>query len=133
MLNPQRRDGQKENHDSRKALMDAGVHVVDSNRQFDITHEMSMVIDDQTAFVQSLNWETKNLTVTRDYAVVTSHKHGSTTLRSASMQTGIDPSSTPAIIPISSGVPAMGASASPGLSTRASTPSGYRTSAIMTR
>jgi phosphatidylserine/phosphatidylglycerophosphate/cardiolipin synthase-like enzyme len=34
-----------------------------------------MVIDDQTAFVQSLNWETTNLTVTRDYAVVTSHKH----------------------------------------------------------
>jgi phosphatidylserine/phosphatidylglycerophosphate/cardiolipin synthase-like enzyme len=34
-----------------------------------------MVIDDETAFVQSLNWETKNLTVTRDYAVVTSHKH----------------------------------------------------------
>ena len=34
-----------------------------------------MVIDDTTAFVQSLNWETENLTETRDYAVVTSHKH----------------------------------------------------------
>jgi cardiolipin synthase A/B len=75
MLNPERRDGEKENHDSRKALTDAGVHVIDSNPQFDLTHEKSMVIDDQTAFVQSLNWETKNLTVTRDYAVVTSHKH----------------------------------------------------------
>jgi phosphatidylserine/phosphatidylglycerophosphate/cardiolipin synthase-like enzyme len=49
--------------------------VIDSNPQFDVTHEKSMVIDDTTAFVQSLNWETKNLTVTRDYAVVTSHKH----------------------------------------------------------
>ena len=75
MLNPERRDGEKENHDARKTLTDAGVHVIDSNPHFDLTHEKSMVIDDDTAFVQSLNWETKNLTVTRDYAVVTSHKH----------------------------------------------------------
>jgi hypothetical protein len=75
MLNPERRDGEKENHDARKTLTDAGVHVIDSNPNFDLTHEKSMVIDDETAFVQSLNWETKNLTVTRDYTVVTSHKH----------------------------------------------------------
>jgi hypothetical protein len=29
----------------------------------------------QTAFVMSLNWETKNFTETRDYAVVTKHGH----------------------------------------------------------
>jgi cardiolipin synthase len=75
MLNPERRDGEKENHDSRKTLVDGGVHVIDSNPQFDLTHEKSMVVDDETAFVQSLNWETKNLTVTRDYAIVTSHQH----------------------------------------------------------
>ena len=75
MLNPERRDGEKENRDARKTLTDAGVHVIDSNPNFDLTHEKSMVIDDETAFVQSLNWETRNLTVTRDYAVVTSHKH----------------------------------------------------------
>ena len=75
MLNPERRDGEKENHDARKTLTDGGVHVIDSNPDFDLTHEKSMVIDDETAFVQSLNWETKNLTVTRDYAVVTSHRH----------------------------------------------------------
>jgi cardiolipin synthase A/B len=34
-----------------------------------------MVIDDKTAYVKSLNWQTKNLTVTRDYAVMTTHKH----------------------------------------------------------
>jgi phosphatidylserine/phosphatidylglycerophosphate/cardiolipin synthase-like enzyme len=34
-----------------------------------------MVVDDETAYIQSLNWETKNLTETRDYAVVTSHRH----------------------------------------------------------
>ena len=34
-----------------------------------------MVVDDNTAFVKSLNWQTKNLTETRDYAVVTAHTH----------------------------------------------------------
>src|SRR5204862_4031513 len=29
----------------------------------------------ETAFVKSLNWATRNLTVTRDYAVVTRHAH----------------------------------------------------------
>src|ERR1700678_4151432 len=75
MLNPERRDGKKENDESRKTLIDAGVQVIDSNPDFDLTHEKSMVIDDTTAFVQSLNWETENLTTTRDYAVVTTHKH----------------------------------------------------------
>ena len=75
MLNPARRDGKEENGDVRKALTDAGIKVIDSSPDFDLTHEKSMVIDDSTAFVQSLNWETENLTTTRDYAIVTSHKH----------------------------------------------------------
>jgi cardiolipin synthase len=75
MLNPGRRDGQKENEASRKALTDAGIEVIDSNPAYDLTHEKSMVIDDRFAFVASLNWQTKNLTVTRDYAVVTHHQH----------------------------------------------------------
>lgn len=75
MLNPTRRSGEKENDESRKMLTDAGVDVIDSNPAFDLTHEKSMVVDDHTAFIQSLNWQTKNITETRDYAVVTSHKH----------------------------------------------------------
>ncbi len=75
MLNPERRDGKKENALARKLLGDAGVEVIDSNPAFDLTHEKSMVIDEKTAFVQSLNWETENLTSTRDYAIATSHKH----------------------------------------------------------
>jgi cardiolipin synthase A/B len=74
MLNPARRDGQKENDDCRITLTKANVNVIDSNPAFDLTHEKSMVIDDTTAFVQSLNWETENLTSTRDYAIVTTHK-----------------------------------------------------------
>ena len=75
MLNPARRSGEAENEASRKMLTDAGVEVIDSNPAFDLTHEKSMVVDDQTAFVMSLNWETKNFTETRDYAVVTKHAH----------------------------------------------------------
>jgi cardiolipin synthase A/B len=75
MLNPARRDGKEENADSRKVLTEAGIKVIDSNPAFDLTHEKSMVIDDTAAFVQSLNWETENLTTTRDYAIATTHKH----------------------------------------------------------
>jgi cardiolipin synthase A/B len=75
MLNPARRSGEAQNEESRKLLSDAGVDVIDSNPSFDLTHEKSVVVDDTTAFVHSLNWETKNLMETRDYAVVTDHPH----------------------------------------------------------
>src|SRR5580700_224665 len=75
MLNPARRDGESENQESRRQLEAGGVEVIDSNPDYDVTHEKSMVVDDTTAFVKSLNWETKNLTETRDYAIATSHPH----------------------------------------------------------
>jgi phosphatidylserine/phosphatidylglycerophosphate/cardiolipin synthase-like enzyme len=75
MLNPARRSGEKENDDTLKVLTEAGVEVLDSNPAFDVTHEKSMVVDGHTAYVKSLNWQTKNLTETRDYAVVTTAKH----------------------------------------------------------
>ena len=75
MLNPARRSGESENEESRKLLTTAGVNVLDSNPAFDLTHEKSMVVDDDTAFVMSFNWEPRNLTETRDYSVVTSAHH----------------------------------------------------------
>jgi cardiolipin synthase A/B len=75
MLNPERRSGEEDNEETRKKLTHAGVEVKDSNPSVDLTHEKSMVVDDEVAFVKSLNWATKNLTETRDYAVVTDHKH----------------------------------------------------------
>ncbi|HLA59838.1 MAG TPA: phospholipase D-like domain-containing protein, partial [Puia sp.] len=75
MLNPARRSGEEENAETRKSLEEAGIDVRDSNPKFGLTHEKSMVIDDNVAFIKSLNWATKNLTVTRDYAITTSHKH----------------------------------------------------------
>ena len=75
MLNPARRGGEPENEATRKKLTHAGIEVIDSNPAFALTHEKSMVLDDATAFVKSLNWETRNLTETRDYAIVTPHHH----------------------------------------------------------
>jgi phosphatidylserine/phosphatidylglycerophosphate/cardiolipin synthase-like enzyme len=74
MLNPVRRDGKQDNETTRKALLRADIDVKDGNPAFDLTHEKSMVIDDNTAFVKSLNWATRNLTETRDYAVVTTNR-----------------------------------------------------------
>lgn len=75
MLNPARRSGEQDNEATRKTLEQAGIDVQDGNPAFDMTHEKSMVVDDHTAFVESLNWTTKNMTETRDYAVVTKRSH----------------------------------------------------------
>jgi cardiolipin synthase A/B len=74
MLNPARRGGESENDATKDKLAAAGIEVKDSNPAFDLTHQKSMVVDGATGFVESFNWETRNLTVTRDYAVVTANK-----------------------------------------------------------
>ena len=75
MLNRARRDGEEENEETRKSLLAAGIEVVDSNPEFVVTHEKSMTVDDEISFIHSLNWETKNLANTRDYAIVTNYPH----------------------------------------------------------
>jgi cardiolipin synthase A/B len=74
MLNPARRDGTSDNDVTRKALQAAGVAVKDSSTEFAVTHQKSMVIDNRVGFIESLNWETRDLTETRDYAVETTRK-----------------------------------------------------------
>jgi cardiolipin synthase A/B len=74
MLNPARRGGECENDETNDKLLHAGIEVKDSNPAFQLTHQKSMVVDDEVGFVESFNWETRDLTVTRDYAVVTTHK-----------------------------------------------------------
>ena len=75
MLNRARRSGESENEEARKALQEGGVEVRDSNPAFDLTHQKSMVVDHATGFVESLNWEPRDLTKTRDYAVITTKGH----------------------------------------------------------
>lgn|SRR5262245_42620432 len=74
MLNPARRSGERDNEHTRRVLERRHVEVRHANPAFDLTHEKSMVVDDASAFVMSLNWTTKNLTETRDYAVVTTKR-----------------------------------------------------------
>ncbi len=71
MLNPTRRSGKSENEAALITLKAAGLDVIDSNPDFEVTHEKSMVIDDEVAYIKSFNWDLKNLTQTRDYAIVT--------------------------------------------------------------
>ena len=75
ILNRARRSGEDENVESRKTLTDGGIAVMDGNPDFVITHEKSMVVDDETALISSLNWETESFIERRDYAIVTSHPH----------------------------------------------------------
>lgn len=75
MLNRARRNGEDENEETRKSLTAAGIEVMDPNPEFVLTHEKSMTVDDEITFIKSLNWETKNLTITRDYAIVTNYPH----------------------------------------------------------
>lgn len=74
MLNPSRTDGNCLNADTKKTLEDAGIEVKDTNPVFKVTHEKSMVIDDHTAYIQSLNWSPRHFKETRDFCAVTNHK-----------------------------------------------------------
>ena len=75
MLNPARRNGEDDNGSTRARLIEAGIEVKDTNPAFGLTHEKSLVVDDEMAFIGSLNWETENLTATRDYVICTSRPH----------------------------------------------------------
>jgi len=86
MLNAARRSGEDDNKVARKALEKAGIKVADSNPEFGITHEKSMVADDKVALVKSLNWATKNRPTRRACGK----------LSTASMRIGTGRSSSPA-------------------------------------
>ena len=71
MLNPSRFTGEHDNDEAFAFFKKEGVPVQETNPQFPITHEKSMVIDRKTAFIMSLNWAPKYFGQTRDYALVT--------------------------------------------------------------
>jgi cardiolipin synthase len=70
LLNPARHSGEIQNRGARTVLQDAGIDVLDTNPAFTVTHEKSMVIDDATAFIGSLNWDPDNFEETREFAVI---------------------------------------------------------------
>ncbi len=71
MLNPARRSGKSENREALRKLKASGILARDTHPEFDVSHEKSMVIDGEVAFVKSHNWAPKNFGGTRDYAVIT--------------------------------------------------------------
>lgn len=71
MLNPSRFTGEHDNDEAFDLFKKAEVPVKDTNPQFPITHEKSMVIDHRIAYVMSLNWAPKYFGETRDYALIT--------------------------------------------------------------
>jgi cardiolipin synthase A/B len=71
MLNPARRSGESENIETVKILLSAGINVKDTHETFAVTHEKSIVIDQQAAYICTLNWARKHFTHTRDYALIT--------------------------------------------------------------
>ena len=71
MLNPARRSGKSENREARRKLKTGGILARDTHPEFDVSHEKSMVIDGEVAFIKSHNWAPKNFGGTRDYAVIT--------------------------------------------------------------
>jgi len=72
LLNPARHSGEIQNRGARTVLEEAGIDVLDTNPVFPVTHEKSMVVDDSTAFIGSLNWDPDNFVETREFAVTSS-------------------------------------------------------------
>ncbi|WP_029369692.1 phospholipase D-like domain-containing protein [Mycobacterium sp. UM_WWY] len=71
MLNPQRSGGDRANDETYEQLSAAGVNVQWSNPTFYVTHEKSIVVDEQAALVATFNLCEKYFSLTRDYGVVT--------------------------------------------------------------
>jgi phosphatidylserine/phosphatidylglycerophosphate/cardiolipin synthase-like enzyme len=71
LLNPARHSGEIQNRGARTVLLEAGIDVLDTNPAFAVTHEKSMVVDDATTFIGSLNWDPDNFEQTREFAVIT--------------------------------------------------------------
>ena len=75
MLNPERRNGERrttirvKDWSTRASMFSIAI------RTFDLTHEKSMVVDDETAFVQSFNWEPQEPYRDARLCLVTAHKH----------------------------------------------------------
>ena len=132
MLNPARRSGEHDNEATRKALERVDIDVKDANPAFALTHEKSMVVDDETAFVKSLNWATRNLTETRDYAVVTTRRHDVAEIIECFEADWHRHAFDPHHRATSSGVPGPGGTGSASSSTRRGTGCSSRTSASRT-
>jgi phosphatidylserine/phosphatidylglycerophosphate/cardiolipin synthase-like enzyme len=72
MLNQKRADGRRDNDATRQTLLDAGISVRWTKPSYPITHEKTVVVDDQVALISTFNFTPKSFGQTRDYGVITS-------------------------------------------------------------
>ena len=70
MLNSKRSGGDRANDEAFEALEKAGVNVRWANPKFYVTHEKSIVIDNQVALIATFNLCEKYFSLTRDYGVI---------------------------------------------------------------
>ncbi|ABI61627.1 phospholipase D-like domain-containing protein [Granulibacter bethesdensis] len=70
MLNPARSSGSRANDETMAGLRAAGIEAIWSNPAFPVTHEKSMVIDEQRALIATFNFVEKYFTRTRDYGAI---------------------------------------------------------------
>ena len=71
MLNQKRADGRKDNEVTRQTFQDAGISVKWTNPKYPITHEKSVVVDNERALIATFNFTPKSFGQTRDYGVIT--------------------------------------------------------------
>lgn len=74
MLNPQRSGGDRANDETFEQFSAAGCNVQWTNPSFYVTHEKSIVVDEQAALVATFNLCDKYFTLTRDYGVITTDR-----------------------------------------------------------
>jgi cardiolipin synthase len=71
MLNAQRSGGDRANDETFEKLQNAGVDVKWSSPKFHVTHEKSIVVDENAALVATFNLGEKYFSLTRDYGIIT--------------------------------------------------------------
>jgi phosphatidylserine/phosphatidylglycerophosphate/cardiolipin synthase-like enzyme len=71
MLNPNRPDQSRDNDNTMEQLKKMGVETQWANPKFAITHEKTIVIDENAAFINTFNLAEKYFSDTRDYGIIT--------------------------------------------------------------
>lgn len=71
MLNAKRSGGDRANDETYDQLKNAGIAVQWSSPKFYVTHEKSIVVDQNAAMVATYNLMIKYFTLTRDYGIIT--------------------------------------------------------------
>ncbi|MGB7564325.1 MAG: phospholipase D-like domain-containing protein, partial [Prochlorococcaceae cyanobacterium] len=71
MLNPHTSGGDRWNDQAHARLNGWGIEAIWTSEAFPVTHEKSLVVDQQCALIATFNLADKYFTETRDYGVVT--------------------------------------------------------------